>query len=71
MTSPPPIPLPTDASAIEFDAPPPAGARSLSGTRIAQIPSRPSSPIVDIPNERTTITVFPEYDAPAPATRAR
>lgn len=70
MTAPPAIPLP-NVAAVGYDAPPPAGARSLTGTQMAQLIVRPASMVVDIPNARTTITDFPEYDAPAPAARAR
>lgn len=71
MTAPPAIPLPTDATAAEYDAPPPAGARSLTGLQLAQLPTRPASRVVNIPNERATVSVLPEYDAPAPAALGR
>lgn len=69
--APPNIPLPTDASVPEFDAPPPAGARTLTPIQMTQLVTRPASRVVDIPNERATVSVFPDYDAPAPASPAR
>lgn len=71
MTAPPAIPLPTDITVPEYDAPPPAGVRSLTPAQIAHLPTRPASRIVNIPSVRATVGVLPDYDAPAPALPAR
>jgi hypothetical protein len=66
---PPLIPLPTDATAPEYDAPPPGDRGFLRPNQM--LVQRPASRVVSIPNERTTVVVFPDYDAPAPASPAR
>lgn len=71
MTAPPQIPLPTDASVPEYDAPPPVGARPLTSIQVAQIVTRPASRVVNIAATRAVVGVLPKYDAPAPATPAR
>lgn len=67
------IPLPTDASAPEYDAPPPAvaGSRMLTAIQMAQVVTRPASRVVNIAATRAVVGVLPKYDAPAPATPAR
>jgi hypothetical protein len=65
------IPAPTDPWAPEYDAPPPGDRRFLSVPETLRVVQRPASRIVNIPNERATVGVLPDYDAPPPAPPAR
>ena len=67
MANPPPIPSPTDYTAVEYDAPVPMDTPALAFPRTGQRPHRPASQIVNIPNEKAVAGVMPDYDAPAPA----
>lgn len=57
MSPPAEIPAPTDASAIEYDAPPPGDRGFLPVNHPSLYPRRPASRVVDIPSEKPRVIV--------------
>lgn len=51
------IPSPVDATAVEYDAPPPAERGFLPQNHPALYPRRPASRVVDNPSEKPRVIV--------------
>lgn len=51
------IPAPTDSSAPEYDAPPPANPRFLPANHPGLRPQRPASRVVNNPSEKPAVIV--------------
>lgn len=57
MSPSPDIPAPTDATAIEYDAPPPGERGFLPQNHPGLYPRRPASRVVDNPSEKPRVIV--------------
>lgn len=55
--SPPEVPAPTDATAVEYDAPPPGDRRFLGANHPDFYPRRPASRTVVNPSEKPSVIV--------------